>query len=224
MRGMTASLAPARFQPPQRFDTAADWLRALGDIPLERIIFDPWPGTATEADLLHFVERDKLCELIDGTLVEKPVGWMEAIIAINLAIELGTHAKLTNCGVVSGADSTLRMASNGRVRLPDVSFFSMERMPKTGESIPTLAPDLAVEVLSKANTKAEMEQKLKEYFASGTRLAWLIDPPSRTVAVYHHAGEPTCVLDETGCLDGEAVVPGFAMLVTDLFRNVQVAQ
>jgi energy-coupling factor transporter ATP-binding protein EcfA2 len=38
----------------------------------------PWPGTATEADLLRLVERDKrLCELIDGTLVEKPVGLIE---------------------------------------------------------------------------------------------------------------------------------------------------
>lgn len=59
---------------PPRFDTAAEWLRALGDVPPQRIIFDPLPGTATEADLLHFVGRDKLCELVDGTLVEKPVG------------------------------------------------------------------------------------------------------------------------------------------------------
>ena len=50
---MTATVSiPARFVPPRRFDNGAEWLAALGDVPLHRIIFDPWPGTATEADLL----------------------------------------------------------------------------------------------------------------------------------------------------------------------------
>ncbi|CAA9388406.1 MAG: hypothetical protein AVDCRST_MAG64-1045, partial [uncultured Phycisphaerae bacterium] len=79
---MTTAAVPPRFIPPRRFDNGAEWLAALGGVPLSRIIFDPWPGTATEADLLLFVERDKrLCELIDGTLVEKPVGYFESLIA-----------------------------------------------------------------------------------------------------------------------------------------------
>jgi Uma2 family endonuclease len=219
-----STAAPPRFRPPRSFDNAAEWLRALGDVPLERIIFDPWPGTATEADLLTFVERDKrLCELIDGTLVEKPVGWYEAIIATNLSIALGVHVQRTNAGVVAGADSTLRMPSTGRVRLPDVAFVSTARLPKTRERIPTLAPDLAVEVLSQSNTPAEIAQKLREYFDSGTRLAWVIDPEARTAAIYHRAGEPTRVLNETDQLDGEQVLPGFTFPVADLFRGVPAA-
>lgn len=69
MTAVAPNPLPARFVPPRRFDNGAEWLEALGGVPLERVIFDPWPGTATEADLLVFVERDKrLCELIDGTL------------------------------------------------------------------------------------------------------------------------------------------------------------
>src|SRR2546421_3677233 len=110
-----AASAPIRFNPPRRFENGAEWLRALGDVPLERIIFDPWPGTATEADLLRFVERDKrLCELIDGTLVEKPVGYIEALIAMNLVIKLGAFVDQHGLGAVSGPDSTMRMKS-GRV-------------------------------------------------------------------------------------------------------------
>src|SRR5207302_2535455 len=110
MADMTTVAAPPSFRPQRHFDNAAEWVRALGGIPLERIIFDPWPGTATEADLLQFVERDKrLCELIDGTLVEKPVGYLEAIIATNLVIELGSYVKGMGLGAVSGADSTLRL-------------------------------------------------------------------------------------------------------------------
>jgi Uma2 family endonuclease len=212
----------SRVAPPQppRFDNAAEWLRSLGDVPLERIIFNPLPGTATEADLLYFVERDRLCELVDGTLVEKPVGYDEAIIATNLTIRLGAHVERTDAGALSGADSTLRMSSSGRVRLPDVAFVSKERLPQKRGRVPTLAPDLAVEVLSETNTAAEMEQKLREYFGSGTRLVWIIDPPTRTVAVYHAAGRPSRVLVESDALEGEEVIPGFAMPVTDLFRNV----
>jgi Uma2 family endonuclease len=205
---------------PPRFNNVAELLHALGDVPPERIIFDPLPGTATEADLLHFVERDKLCELIDGTLVEKPVGYDEAIIATNLSAELVAYTKPRDLGVVSGADSTLRMSSGNRVRLPDVAFVSKNRLPKKRGRVPTLAPDLAVEVLSATNTEAEMAQKLREYFPSGTRLVWYIDPATRTVAVYHAPGEPTRVLSESDTLDGEQVIPGFTMPVADLFRNV----
>ena len=216
---MTATASSPSFSP-KRFANAAQWLHALGDVPLERIIFDPWPGTATEADLLRFVERDKrLCELIDGTLVEKPMGWAEAIVATNISTELNVYARRMNAGVVSGADSTLRMRASGRVRLPDVAFVSSERMPKSAEPIPTLAPDLAVEVLSESNTAEEISQKLREYFESGTRLAWVVDLPTRSVAVYHAPGQRTALLTQGDHLDGESVLPGFSMLVADAFLN-----
>lgn len=220
---MTTTAAPSppdRLKPPRRFDNAAEWLHALGDIPLERIIFDPWPGTATEADLLRLVERDKrLCELIDGTLVEKPVGYWEGLIAINLATALNNFVVPRNLGAVTGPDGTMRMKS-GRVRLPDVAFVRMDRLPKTREPIPSLAPDLVVEVLSESNTPAEIDQKLREYFASGTQFAWIIDPASLTVGVYRAAGEPTSVLDSSGTLDGDPALPGFTLAVSELFRNL----
>jgi Uma2 family endonuclease len=220
---MTASAAPPAF-PSRPFRTAAEWLHALGDIPLDRIVFNPLPGTATEADLLQLVERDKrLCELIDGTLVEKPMGLAEGVIAMRLGAHLTLYCDAHQLGIVAGADSTLRMRSSGRVRLPDVLFISFDRLPGRvlpPERIPTLAPDLAVEVLSESNTPAEIEQKLREYFQSGTRLAWIVDPPTRTIAVYHSPTGPTRILAETDLVDGEEVVPGFTLRVGDLFRNL----
>ena len=214
----------ARPRPVRHFDNGAEWLDALGGVPLERVIFDPLPGTATEADLLLFVERDKrLCELIDGTLVEKPVGLIEAAIASNLTVEVGHHVRRNDLGAVSGSDSTLRMASSGHIRLPDFCFFAKARLPSgllPPEPVPTLAPDLAVEVISESNTPREMARKLVEYFASGTRLAWYIDPSTRTVAVYRAPGEPAFTLTEADALDGEDVLPGFSLPVAELFRNV----
>src|SRR5438270_513117 len=67
---MTVAAAPVAIAPVRRFHNAAEWLRALGSIPLERIIFDPVPGTATEADLLRSVAEDKLCELIESAQLD----------------------------------------------------------------------------------------------------------------------------------------------------------
>lgn len=219
---MPTLVSPPPFHPPRHFANGAQWLAALGGVPMERIIFDPWPGTATEADLLHLVEQEKrLCELIDGTLVEKPVGYWEALIATNVSTILGNFVAQHNLGAVSGADSTMRMKS-GRVRLPDVAFVSHARLPKTREPIPTLSPDLAIEVLSQNNTDSEIRQKLLEYFQSGTAVVWIIDPASRTVSVYHAANQPTQLLDEQATLDGGAVLPGLSFAVAHVFRGVPV--
>lgn len=212
--------SPSRPPPPRQFENGAQWLAALGGVPLSRIIFNPWPGSATEADLLYMVDHEnRLCELVDGTLVEKPVGYWEGIIAANLISILAAYVNPRDLGAVSGADSTLRMRS-GRIRLPDVSFVSRARLPKTLAPVPTLAPDLAVEVLSESNTPEEMRLKLLEYFQSGTRLAWLVDPATRSVAVYTTPDAPAATVSEADSLDASPVLPGLTIRVTDIFLNV----
>ncbi|HLL89917.1 MAG TPA: hypothetical protein VK324_11505, partial [Tepidisphaeraceae bacterium] len=102
-------------QPSFTYENGAEWWHALGDVPLERVILDPLPGTATEQDLLLFVERDKrLCELVDGTLVEKPVGTEESLIATQIITAMNTFATARKLGLVYAPDALMRM-QNGRV-------------------------------------------------------------------------------------------------------------
>ncbi len=221
---MTIATPPSpRLSPVAKFENGAAWWHALGDVPLERIVMDPPPGTATEQDLIIFVERDKrLCELINGTLVEKPVTFYESFVATRLSTLLSNHAMPRRLGIVLGADAMMRLVP-GQVRLPDVSFVSIQRLPGgqvPREPIPSIAPDLAVEVLSPSNTRAEMRQKLAEYFESGTRLVWLIDPPSKTVAVYEGAVAPARTLSESDTLDGGTVLPGFTLVIAELFAQL----
>ncbi|MBV8781146.1 MAG: hypothetical protein JO353_07085, partial [Phycisphaerae bacterium] len=62
--------------------TLGDLLDRLGGIPAERVRYFPLPGTATVNDVIEIHDREKrLCELVDGVLVEKPVGLRESIIA-----------------------------------------------------------------------------------------------------------------------------------------------
>jgi Uma2 family endonuclease len=218
---MTATATSPRIAAPAKYQNAEQWLRALGEVPLSRVVMDPWPGTATEEDLLRFVEvDDRLVELVNGTLVEKPVGLQEALIASYLITVLNNFVIPRKLGYVAGADGTLRMAL-GNIRLPDVCFISVEDCPAAISSIPNvpmLPPTLAIEVISESNTKAEMKQKLKEYFESRSRLVWFVYPKTRTVAVYvEPSDEPARVLGDTEVLDGGSVLPGFALPVTDIF-------
>src|SRR5438046_1438132 len=77
--------ATKTFDPPNH-RTIADLLEQLGDIPAERVRFQPCPGTATERDVIDVHDREnRLCELVDGTLVEKVMGFDESIFAVHLA-------------------------------------------------------------------------------------------------------------------------------------------
>jgi Uma2 family endonuclease len=202
---------------PPRFWTVAELLQRLGDIPPGRVRLYPWPGTATERDLLK--PGNKLCELVDGVLVEKTMGAIESMLNFELGLYLGAFVKQHRLGIVLGADGIVRLMP-GLVRLPDLAFISWERLP--GHRAPTtpildLAPDLAVEVLSKGNTKAEIKRKVREYFEVGVRLVWLIDPKART-AVVHTSPKVSTKLAEGQSLDGSDVLPGFVLPLRELFE------
>jgi Uma2 family endonuclease len=209
---------------PPVIDTVADLMERLGGIALERIRFRPAPGTATEADVITARERDqRICELVDGVLVEKAMGFPESILAVALAALLRAFVRPRNLGLVSGADGTMRLFP-GLVRIPDVAFASWDRLPgrqMPRVPIPDLAPDLAVEVLSEGNTAAEMARKRSEYFAAGVRLVWMIDPRTRTATVFT-GPEQSTALDESQTLDGGTVLPGFLLPLRELFAELDL--
>jgi Uma2 family endonuclease len=196
-----------------------DLLDDLGGIAPERIRFRPPPGTAKEKHVVQVHDHEsRLCELVDGVLVEKAMGSIESLLALALAHELAKFIEGADLGVVLGADAMLRLAP-GLVRMPDVSFISWDQIPGgefPEEPITGLIPDLAVEVISAGNTKRELGRKVREYFAAGVRLVWLINPKSRTVEVYTSAKECRR-LRITQTLDGEPVLPGFQLPLRPFF-------
>jgi Uma2 family endonuclease len=207
-------------------ETLADLLENLGGISPERIRMKPFPGTATEEDVIAAWEgpgpRRWLCELIDGVLVEKAMSTKESLFAGFIVRVLGNFVDEDDLGIVLGADGMLRLGP-GLVRIPDASFIPWERVPGeevSDEPIAAYVPDLAVEVLSASNTRAEIDRKLREYFFAGTRLAWVIQPKTQTAQVYT---SPTDFrrIPKTGSLHGEPVLPGFVLSLPDLFSRIR---
>ncbi len=197
--------------------TFADLHAKLGGIPLSRIRIRPAPGSATEADLEKAPKP--ICELIDGVLVEKPMGILESFLGLHIARLIVNHVVANDLGVVTGEAGFIRLGPD-QVRAPDVTFIPWSEFPNdeipADEAFWTVAPGLVVEVLSPSNTVAEIDRKLAEFFAVGCKLAWTIDPRAKTARVYTSA-KKFKELDEAGILSGGKVLPGFSLALAELF-------
>jgi Uma2 family endonuclease len=177
--------------------------------------------TLTTADELFMLPDDGFrYELVKGELRRMPpAGSEHGVMAMNAALVIGQFVKAHGLGVVFAAETGFRIASDpDTVRAPDLSFVRRERIPEGG--IPRGfwqgAPDLAVEVISPSDTYTEVEEKVNDWLAAGTRLVLVLNPCTHTVSVYRSATE-VARLTESDTLDGGQVLPGFSCRVADLF-------
>lgn len=202
--------------------TMDELLHALGDVPASRVRVNPPPGMATVADLLDVHAREKrLCELVDGTLVEKPMGYRESIIAIALASALRAFVVPRNLGIVTGESGMMRLFA-GLVRIPDVAFASWSRLANKRvpeEPVPALVPDLAIEVISQGNTPAEMKRKREEYFQAGVSEVWMVDIVERTVTVFTAVDQFTTHSQDQS-VAGSGPLAGLTISLPELFSEL----
>lgn len=174
----------------------------------------------TAEELLRMPSGLHRRELVRGELrMMAPAGGDHGGVTNNLAFLLTAHVKSHNLGQVFAAETGFRLKqSPDTVRGADVSFITAERIPQEGrpKGYWDIPPDLAAEVLSPGDTVQDIEDKVDDYLAAGTRLVWVVNPKRRTVTV-HVPGGSTTVLREQDELDGGDVVPGFRSKVADLF-------
>src|ERR1041385_1822176 len=110
----------------RRTTTFAQLLERLGNVSPDRVLVDPPPGTATVEDLIaKDVHEDRLCELVDGTLVEKVVGFHESLLAAFLIARLRAVVDPRNLGTVTGEQGMMQIFP-GLVRIPGRSLRSLE--------------------------------------------------------------------------------------------------
>ena len=201
--------------------TLADYQAQLFDIPAERLIAFPAPGTAEIADCEDTKDSVGVtCELYDGVRVAKTMGYLEGRLAIAICIMIEKYQELDPIGITNGPDGTIRLPWD-KVRAPDASFVEFARLPEGGltdESIPPIIPNLVVEILSKSNRRGEMQRKLEDYFNAGVQLAWYIDPKKKTATIYTAIDEYQ-EIGPDGVLSGGSILPGFEVKLADVFAK-----
>ena len=159
-------------------------------------------------------------ELIRGELKKMaPAGGEHGMIAIDIATLLNQHVKKQNLGRVFAAETGFRLATDpDTVRAPDTAFVRRTRVEEAGrvKGYWPGAPDLAVEVISPNDLYTDVEGKVTEWLEAGTRMVVVVNPRRRTVTVYRSRSD-IAVLTEADTLEGGDVVPGWSVLVRDLF-------
>jgi len=174
----------------------------------------------TPEDLLALPDRDKVYELVDGQLVEKPMGFRSSRIAGRLCQTLANYCDVKRLGWVLPQETSYQCfpSAPNRVRKPDGSFIRRERLPldQEPEGHCRLAPDLAIEVSSPNDEFDDLEERVSEYLTVGVRLVWVVSPVGQRVFVHRAAG-PGAILRADDELSGEDVLPGFRCPVRDLF-------
>lgn len=177
----------------------------------------------TVDDYEHFIalpqNEERLFELIDGEIVEKVPTEEHGLIQVNIASEIRLHSKKHNLGRVTVEPRHQTSEDRYNSRLPDVAFTSKARaLPLVTQGAVPQMPDLAIEIKSPTDSLRKMRDKAAYYLANGAQLVWLVLPEKRLIEIYRASGEID-VLTENDTLDGEAVLPGFALPVQDVFAE-----
>jgi Uma2 family endonuclease len=124
----------------------------------------------------------------------------------------------------AGPEWRFRVMPPGEIRrplVPDVAYVSSERLRPLSDrelEVPPLAPDVAVEILSPGDQRADVDDKIDVYLRAGSSLAIVVDPRRRIVELHDRANVKH--LDETQPIEHWAL-PGFSYPVRELFEALR---
>jgi Uma2 family endonuclease len=174
----------------------------------------------TAEELLCMGSDGERFELIDGELVEmSPTGELHARVTAMISYLLLAYVRPRRLGRVLVADPGVVLRRNpDHVRAPDVAFIARERLPAgpPSKGFLTVAPDLAVEVVSPSDRPGAVRAKSLEWLRAGVRLVWEVYPEEMRVIALQ-ALDNINVLGIDDVLTAEPVLPGFACPVAELF-------
>ena len=141
------------------------------------------PKVLTYEEWLRLPEAEGIEEVVNGEIRKMPPNKiLHADTVENLADLLKASAdrktvqvRVSNFGLVIRRDPLT-------TRVPDIAVFLRSHVVEQDGYIHS-APELVVEVLSPANTRAERAEKLKDYESLGVPEVWVVSPEARSVEI-----------------------------------------
>jgi Uma2 family endonuclease len=144
----------------------------------------PKSTTVTYEEWLRMPEvQDAIEEVVNGEIrIMPPNKWNHAAVVENLREALASQLDRRRIRVVVTNFGLIIRTSPLTSRVPDLAVFDLSTMVEQDGYIHS-APQLAVEVLSPANTRREREEKLNDYASIGAPEVWVVSPEAKTVEV-----------------------------------------
>ena len=122
-------------------------------------------------------------EFVDGEIVERNVGGNRHSTTQGRLIEF-FHDLRKSHPLYARPELRLKLAE-GQFRVADIAVFEGE--PPTAE-VPSRAPFIVIEIVSRDDRYTEIVQKLDEYRRWGVQHIWLVDPYPRKIYSYGDSG------------------------------------
>jgi Uma2 family endonuclease len=165
-------------------------------------------------------DENSLYEFLDGRFVVKaPIGVYGGMLTFELACRIEAVAEGRSGMAISHMLFQISRLPDIR-RRPEAAFVSYERWP-AGRRLPRadhwdMVPDLVVEVVGPTTRGIEILVKIRQYFEAGVRRAWVLYPDE---CLIHEYDSPRSIrlLGREDALEGGGVIPGFRLLISDLF-------
>jgi Uma2 family endonuclease len=158
------------------------------------------------------MERSPSGELIIMT----PLGGLSGKKEADYITDLSIWNRQTGLGEVFSSSTVFSLPGGGD-RSPDAAWIKLERWeslkPEQQEKFPPICPDFVIELRSRTDRLKPLQQKMQEYLRCGLRLGWLINPQDWQVEIYR-LGQEAEVLTYPVMLSGEAVLPGFELMIS----------
>lgn len=152
-------------------------------------------------------------------MAPSPTSQHQAVL-LNLGTILRNHLLAHPIGRVYVAPLDTYL-SEINVYQPDLLFVSNRRRRIIKKHGIEGAPDLVIEILSKATAKHDLGAKRTIYARTGVQELWIVDPAKRTLALYRLAADP----DKPAATFRRAqrftsvVLPGLEIALADVFAR-----
>jgi Uma2 family endonuclease len=169
------------------------------------------------------IDEHPYLEFIDGRIEAKVSPQKKhSVIQKRLMMSLDSFSQARGLGETF---PELRCTFAGRSLVPDLVFLTTDHIQadSQGDLINETfqAPDLHVEIASPDQPAKRNRDRLQFSTANRCLLGWLIDPERKTVEIFE-SGRSRERLTEDGVLEGEPVLHGYRLPLTELFGWLKV--
>jgi len=158
-------------------------------------------------------------ELIYGEVIDvMPPGRKHGKLAFRIGKLLDRWVEKNPGGEIGVESGFIIKRDPDVVRSPDVYYVRPERLPEgdVAEGFWTIAPDLAIEVVSPNDTAGEVRAKVREYLAAGSAAVWVIYPNTREV-IAHTPDGLAHTYGPGSTLEMPDLLPGFNLVINEVF-------
>ncbi len=157
------------------------------------------------------LERNPQGELI----IMSPVGGESGKKEANLIFDISLWNHQSQLGVVFSSSTIFSLPSGGD-RSPDVAWVSLNKWQnltqKERDGFPPICPDFVIELRSKSDRLAPLQDKMREYLSSGLLLGWLINPQQKQVEIYR-PNRAVEMVNMPVVLSGEDILPRLEVMI-----------